>query len=137
MNKAILILIALLGMSSSIKADELHIYQDPVPVGDYVKDEAAMLTKALARTGWVYDQQGKQQFARLNYKGYQVNVELVHQPAGISLKLLDASRPDCGKKRCEADMDKVTGWLVKLRRNIAYELTLLVRDDAIRRSYAL
>ncbi len=37
-------------------------------------------------------------------------------------------------KNCQVDIDKVTRWLVRLRRAIAYDLTLTVRDDALLRT---
>ncbi|QDF74501.1 MULTISPECIES: hypothetical protein [Shewanella] len=122
-----------LSLISPLQAEGLHIYQDPIPLGSYVSDYDDMLDKAVARNHWVFERQADKRFARLNYKTYLINVELVESDKGIAVTLLDAKREGCTKS-CDVDMKKVTGWLVKLRRAIAYELTLLVRDDALRRA---
>ena len=135
MEKCIFIIALCLISVSSLQANTLHLYQDPVLLGDYVKDQDEMLTKALKRHGWVYLIEGNRRFANLSHKTYEINAELVIKDAEVTIKFIDAARPECTEKRCDLDMDKVNGWLVKLRRSIAYDLTLLVRDDAIRRSY--
>lgn len=112
MNRITFVLLLTLSSLMPINASELHIYQDPIPLADYVKDEPALFTKALARTGWTYDQVNDQQFARLSYKTYQINVELIRNDAGVALKLVDASRPDCGKKVVKLTQIKsLAGWL--------------------------
>ena len=137
MKHIIFALIVCLGLCMPASATELQYYQDPIPYGNYVKDLDSTLTKAVERNHWLYskDEAGTR-YADLDYKSYKIKVQLVIKGDSVALKLLDAQRPDCGKKRCQVDMDKVEGWIVKLRRNIAFDITKLVRDDAIRRSFA-
>ncbi|MCE9679033.1 hypothetical protein LZP69_07555 [Shewanella sp. AS1] len=132
-NRVLGMLLALIFVSP-LQVKALHIYQDPIPVGDYVADLDNMLDKAVARNHWFFERQGDKRFARLDYKGYKINVALLETPEGIAVSLIDANRDGCGKSQCEVDMNRVTGWLVKLRRTIAYDLTLAVRDDALRRT---
>ena len=132
MNKIMLGILIGLSLVSRVQTQGLHIYQDPIPLGSYVSDYDGMLDKAVARNHWVFEREGDKRFARLNYKTYLINVELVESDKGIAVTLLDAKREGC-TKNCDVDMRKVDGWLVKLRRAIAYDLTLAVRDDALRR----
>ncbi|MCG9740204.1 hypothetical protein L1D32_18810 [Shewanella insulae] len=132
MNKIMLGMLIGLSLAAPLQAEGLHIYQDPIPLGSYVTDYDDMLDKAVARHHWRFEREGDKRFARLSYKTYEINVELVKSDKGIAVTLLDARREGCTKK-CDVDMRKVTGWLVKLRRAIAYDLTLAVRDDALRR----
>ncbi len=132
MNKFILIILLALSFISPLQAKELHIYQDPIPLGNYVTDYDAMLTEALSRVHWRFERVGDKRFAWLNYKAYEIKVELVENDKGISIVLLDSKRDESCIKKCKVDMEQVTAWLVRLRRTIAYDLTLIVRDDALR-----
>ncbi len=133
MKKIMLGMIIGLSLVAPLQAQGLHLYQDPIPLGSYVTDYDDMLDKAVSRNHWRFEREGDKRFARLSYKTYEINVELVESDKGIAITLIDAKREGC-TKNCDVDMGKVSGWLVKLRRTIAYDLTLAVRDDALRRT---
>ncbi|MGS0728176.1 hypothetical protein ACVBKF_18410, partial [Shewanella sp. 0m-11] len=114
-------------------ASELQLYQDPIPYGSYVKDLDSMLTDAVKRNHWVFSKnEAGLRYANLDYKSYKIKTELVVNSNTVAVKLISAERPDCGKKSCKVDMGRVDGWLVKLRRSIAYDVTQAVRDDALK-----
>lgn len=119
-----------------VVASELQLYQDPIPYGTYIKDLDSLLADAVKRNHWVFskDESGIR-YANLDYKTYKINTELMVKDNSVAVKLISAARPDCGKKSCKVDMDKVDGWLVKLRRSIAYDVTKAVRDDALKRRF--
>ncbi|MGS0690159.1 hypothetical protein [Shewanella sp. 0m-4] len=116
-----------------VAASELQLYQDPIPYGSYVKDLDSMLTDAVKRNHWVFSKnEAGLRYANLDYKSYKIKTELVVNSNTVAVKLISAERPDCGKKSCKVDMGRVDGWLVKLRRSIAYDVTQAVRDDALK-----
>ncbi|MGS0676693.1 hypothetical protein [Shewanella sp. 125m-1] len=116
-----------------VAASELQLYQDPIPYGSYVKDLDSMLTDAVKRNHWVFRKnEAGLRYANLDYKSYKIKTELVVNSNTVAVKLISAERPDCGKKSCKVDMGRVDGWLVKLRRSIAYDVTQAVRDDALK-----
>ncbi|GIU31046.1 hypothetical protein L2719_03125 [Shewanella schlegeliana] len=119
-----------------VAASELQLYQDPIPYGNYITDLDRMLSDAAKRHHWVFSkEESGLRSANLDYKSYKVKVELVVKDNSVAVKLISAERPDCGKKSCKVDMDRVDGWLVKLRRSIAYDVTKAVRDDALKRRF--
>ncbi|MGZ9899766.1 hypothetical protein [Shewanella gaetbuli] len=135
MNKIMLCLLTVAMLfSENLVAKTLHIYQDPVPIGNYVDDLEGLLTRASAQNGWTYTHADGKRLSKIVHKTYHITVEMLVDEQGVAVSFVDASRPDCTKKSCKVDMDKVNGWLVRLRRNIAYELTLLVRDDALKKT---
>ncbi|WP_299803906.1 hypothetical protein [uncultured Shewanella sp.] len=120
----------------TVTASELHLYQDSIPYGNYVQDLDSMLTDAVKRNHWVFSKDDAGiRYANLDYKTYKIKTELVVSGDTVAVKLISAERPDCGKKSCKVDMDKVEGWLVKLRRSIAFDVTKAVRDDALKRRF--
>ena len=136
MKHIIIALAIYFGCNMPSYANELQYYQDAIPYGSYVKELDSTLSKAVERNHWLYSKdEGGIRYANLDYKTYIIKVELVIENDSVAIKLLDAQRPDCGKRSCKVDMDKVEGWIVKLRRNIAFDITKLVRDDAIRRGF--
>ncbi|GIU29240.1 hypothetical protein [Shewanella sp. MBTL60-007] len=129
------LLVSCIGVMT-VTASELKLYQDPIPYGTYITDIDSMLTDAVKRNHWVFskDESGIR-YANLDYKTYKITTELMVKDNSVAVKLISAERPDCGKKSCKVDMGKVDGWLVKLRRSIAYDITLAVRDDALKRRF--
>ncbi|GIU18401.1 MULTISPECIES: hypothetical protein [unclassified Shewanella] len=136
MNKMIAsVLVSCLGVMP-IAASELQLYQDPIPYGSYVENIDNLLTDTVKRHHWVFskDELGVR-YADLDYKTYKLRTELVINNNSVAVKLISAERPDCGKKSCKVNMSKVDGWLVNLRRSIAYGVTKAVRDDALKRRF--
>ena len=125
----------ILGLSFTITANELHPYENPVPYGDYVKNLDRFLARALARNHWVLtkDEEGNR-VAHLVYKGYDVKAKLNIQNKSVALELASAERVDC--ESCKPKQRHVDGWLIRLRRAIAYELTVEVQKDALAKSMA-
>ncbi|MGS0682666.1 hypothetical protein ACVBIL_16125 [Shewanella sp. 125m-7] len=136
MKKVIAAVIMVTSCLLPVAASELQLYQDPIPYGSYVKDLDSMLTDALKRNHWVFskDEAGLR-YANLNYKTYIIQAELLVKDNSVAVKLISAERPGCAKNSCKVNMGKVDGWLVKLRRSIAYDVTQAVRDDALKRSF--
>ncbi|ABZ77763.1 conserved hypothetical protein [Shewanella halifaxensis HAW-EB4] len=137
MKKVITVLLVATSCLMPVAASELQLYQDPIPYGSYITDLDSMLTDAVKRNHWVFSKgESGLRTANLDYKTYKIKTELVVKDNSVAVKLISAERPDCGKKSCKVDMDKVEGWLVKLRRSIAYDVTQAVRDDALKRRFA-
>ncbi|HCD13441.1 hypothetical protein [Shewanella sp.] len=107
---------------------QLQRWQNPVPTGGYVQDIPAMLQRAVTRDSWELETAADGTWlARLNnYKGYTVEVEVARQAQELQLNLL-SSRCDC-----KMDQAKIDSWLIRLRRNIALEVTKAARDESLR-----
>ena len=116
-------------------AEAIHSYQDSVPFKGYVKDIEPLLDKSIKRNQWQLskDDSGSY-FADLNNKGYQVRAKLVVKDETVAIELISAQRPNCTKRNCKVDEETVDSWLVRLRKQIALDVTKVVRDDALRKS---
>ncbi|NMH66098.1 hypothetical protein [Shewanella salipaludis] len=116
-------------------ATELHPYQDPIPLNGYVSDIDALLSRSLQRNQWTFSKdEAGHYFASITHKSYEITSQIVADKDTLQVKLLSATRVECSDKHCSVDEDKVEGWLTKLRRSIAYDLTLVVRDAALKKS---
>lgn len=115
-----------------VSASELHRYGDPIPLGNYVDDLEAMLSRAVARSNWTLSKNESGQYVTgIHYHDYVLKVALPLEDGKVRVQLVSAERPECIKRNCKVDADKVETWLTMMRRNIAYELTLMVRDHAL------
>lgn len=84
-----------------------------------------MLQRAVTRDNWELETAADGTWLN-NYKGYTVEVQITRQAQELQLSLL-SSRCDC-----KMDQAKVDSWLIRLRRNIALEVTKAARDESLR-----
>ena len=90
--------------------------------------------KSVKRNGWTLAKIDDNKYiASILHKSYDIKVELLVEDKSVRLVLQSATRPDC-TRRCKVDMDKVEGWLIRLRKSLALDITYLVRDDALAKS---
>ncbi len=114
---------------------ELKFYENPVPFNPYVEDIDTLLEQAVSRNHWKFRLDEGKRLARLDYKTYQIDVELLVSSEGVTITPLSVSRTEC-KNRCKVDQDKVDGWLLSMRKLIALGVTKAVREDALRQIYS-
>lgn len=123
---------ALLSLAAGPLFAQTLTYTDPLPFGDQLTNKDQLVQKGISRNGWTYEKVSDQLYlATINHKGYRIKAELAVVGDEAKLKLVDAS---CD---CKFKQENVDGWMVKLRRAIAYEITLNVRDDAMRKKLAM
>ncbi|MCE9686883.1 hypothetical protein LZP73_11835 [Shewanella sp. AS16] len=116
-------------------ATELHLYQDPIPLNGYVSDIDALLSRSLQRNQWTFSKdEAGHYFANITHKGYEIKSQIVADKDTLQVKLLSATRVECNDRDCSVKEEEVEGWLTKLRRSIAYDLTMVVRDAALKKS---
>ncbi len=124
---------ALLLISTS-KVSAIEHYKDAIYFGNYLTDLEATFEKSVKRNGWSLSKNASGEFfASIAYKSYDIKAQLVLQNNTVKVVLLSATRPEC-KRRCDVDTDKIEGWLVRLRKSLAYDITYAVRDDALKKS---
>ena len=130
-------LIKIFFIFSSFYVADLHAidhYKDSIFFGNYIKNMQQTFEKSVKRNGWALTKIDDNKYmASIFHKSYDIKVELLIKDKSVRLVLQSATRPDC-TRRCKVDMDKVEGWLVRLRKSLALDITYLVRDDALAKS---
>ena len=123
------VLLAFLFASSAV-AGEIRPYTDPLPLGEYVDDVDALLTRAYNYDGWRPKERIDENtyVAFISYKGYDITVRISHDNNALTLSLDSVYLTDCGQNCRNMGDSQVIQWLVNLRRTIAYEVTLAARD---------
>ncbi len=116
-------------MAGSVAAEPVHPYADPLPLGDYVDDVGAMLAGAFERTPWTLVKENDALYlGKISNKGFDVQVRISILDNVLTFTLDSVTETGCSGECKDLGEKRVLNWLVSLRRNIAYELTLLVRD---------
>lgn len=123
-----LLVLALVSFSSA--AYEVAAYKKPIPFYNYVTDIEPLLNTAVTKYHWALskDKQGKF-FANLSYKDYAIKIALVTEQQQVRIELLSTARPGC-TSWCSIDKEDVEGWLLRLRKSIALEVTFAARKAA-------
>jgi len=128
----VLFLIIAISLSISAQAYEDRAYKRPVNTYHYVKNVESLLTSAVSRDNWTLVKQENGSFgAKISHKSYLINVSFIEGDGTIALHLDSVNRVDCGKS-CKVDQEQVDYWLLRLRRSIAVELTLIVKKAAMK-----
>ena len=113
-----------------VTAKPIHPYAEPIALGDQTIDLSAMLTAAFESTPWTLVKENDALYlGKLSSKGTDVQVRISVVDNVLTLTLDSVTETGCGDN-CE-DLGEKTAlrWIVGLRRNITYELTLRVRDS--------
>lgn len=113
-----------------VTAEPIHPYAEPIALGDQAVDVSAMLTAAFQPTPWTLVKENDALYlGELSYKEIDVQVRISVVDNVLTLTLDSVTETGCGDN-CE-DLGEKTAlrWIVGLRRNITYELTLRVRDS--------
>ena len=123
----IILLASLTGLAN---ANEIHEYADPLPMANYVDDVDAMLEQALNRAKWqrVEDSDSGVIRAFISYRDLDMTVQIVVENQSMRLILESVRATDCVKNCPDLGAEPAIQMLLRLRRTIAYEVTLLVRD---------
>lgn len=122
-------LLAMLLMAGPVTAEPVHPYADPIPLGDYVDDVGAMLAGAFQRTPWTLVKENDALYlGKISNKGFDVQVRISIHDNVLTFTLDSVTETGCSGECKDLGEKRVLKWLVSLRRNIAYQLTLLVRD---------
>lgn len=123
-------------ISFSSYAYEENAFSKPVPYYNYVDSIESLLDVAVKRNGWKLSQNDEGYFyAEISHKNYMIKVALLTDNNSLTIDLLSAEKISCSRS-CKVDMGAVQGWLLRLRKSISYEITLAVRDRALRDSFS-
>ena len=108
---------------------EIDVYRNPIPFQHYVDNLDFLLQNATGSYGWrLSKEESGRYFATILHRGYDMKTELVVRDNSVRVELVSASRADCDS--CKVEEEEIVGWLIKLRRSIAYDVTLAVRENA-------
>jgi hypothetical protein len=122
-------LILLLGISP-VAAEPVEPYSDPLPIGDYVEDVHGLLERAFGYSQWRLTPWATEDTFTgfLSHKGFDITVRIDVRDQAVWVSLESVHETGCSSDCRDLGEEKVLGWLVSLRRVIAYELTLLIRQ---------
>jgi hypothetical protein len=113
-----------------VTAKPVHPYTDPIALGDHAIDMGAALEAALDETPWTVAKESDELYlGNLSYKGFDVQVRISVVNNVLAVTLDSVTETGCGDNCKDLGEKKVLNWLASMRRNIAYELTLRVRDS--------
>lgn len=133
MNNKYLIVVAIC-LSFQVFSYELDAYKKPIPFYDYVTNLEKLLLKSVQRNRWTLVKDENNNFhANILHKTYDIKTALVIENKTVSIKLLSVTRVGC-KGRCKVKDDKVQGWLLRLRKSLAYDITLAVKKETLKKS---
>ena len=123
-------LLAVFLVAIPVTAKPIHPYAEPIALGDQGVDISAMLVAAFERTPWTLAKENDALYlGKLSSKGVDVQVRISVVDNVLTLTLDSVTEAGCGSD-CEDLGEKAAlRWLVSLRRDIAHELTLRVRDS--------
>jgi hypothetical protein len=123
------VLVAFL-ISGPAAAEPVNPYADPIPLGDHVDDVGAMLAAAFEGTPWTLVRENDALYlGKLSNKGVDVQVRISILDNVLTFTLDSVTETGCSGECKDLGEKRVLNWLISLRRKIAYELTLLVRDS--------
>ena len=113
-----------------VTAKPIHPYAEPIALGDQTVDLSAMLTAAFEPTPWTLAKENDALYlGKLSSKGIDVQVRISVVDNVLTLTLDSVTKTGCGGNCKDLGEKKAERWVVGLRRNITYELTLRVRDS--------
>ena len=113
-----------------VTAKPIHPYAEPIALGDQTFDLSAMLTAAFEPTPWKLAKENDTLYlGKLSSKGVDVQVRISVVDKVLTLALDSVTETGCGSNCKDLGEKKAERWVVSLRRNITYELTLRVRDS--------
>ncbi|ROS02060.1 hypothetical protein EDC56_2510 [Sinobacterium caligoides] len=114
--------------SLQVFAYEQNAYAKPIQYAGFVDDVSSLVTR-VTKNGWQISEQKSGLYSvTLNYKGYAINTAITDAGSSLTIQLISADRLDC--KKCTVDDEKVQGWLLRMRKLIAREVTEQARDAA-------
>lgn len=123
-------LLVVLLVAVPVTAKPIHPYAEPIALGDKVVDVSVMLAAAFQRTPWTLVKENDALYSGvLSYRGFDVQVRISVVDNVLTLALDSITETGCGSNCKNVDEKRALNWLVSLRRNITYELTLRVRDS--------
>lgn len=127
---AMLLALVLLFSVGQASAEPIAPYSDPLPIGDYVDDVHGLLERGFSHGPWRLTPQTIENTYTgfLSYKGFDITIGIDARDQAISLSLESVYETGCTGSCRDLGEERVVGWLVSLRRAIAYELTLSVRQ---------
>ncbi len=113
-----------------VTAKPIHPYAEPIAMGGHVFDAGAMLTAAFELTPWTLAKENDALYlGKLSNKGLDVQVRISVVDNVLTLTLDSVTESGCGSNCKDLGEKRALRWLVNLRRQITYELTLRVRDS--------
>ena len=113
-----------------VTAKPVHPYAEPISLGDRTVDVGAMLAAAFKTTQWTLVEESDAIYlGKLSYKGTDVRVRISVVDNVLTLTLDSVTATGCGDNCKDLGEKAALRWIVSLRRSIAYELTLRVRDS--------
>ena len=122
-------LLALFLVAAPATAEPLS-YSEPINLGDHAIDIGEMLETAFVRTQWTLTKENDSHYlGNLSYNGIDVQVRISKVDNVLTLTLDSVTETGCGIDCKDLGERAALGWIVSLRRNITYELTLRVRDS--------
>ena len=118
--------------SAAQEGAEFTFYDDPFVLGSYIDDPSTLIKKGMKQYEWqsVEEVPGVVR-AKLDYKGYELRVDIHYSATKIWFEPISAINNDCAKKPCEVVQRHVDRWRLGLRRGIAKAIT----DEAIKDAY--
>ena len=129
-KKTVWLVVALLLAAGSTAAYESESYADPLPLGDYVEDVQGLIERSFRRHGWQLQPQSVDTtyIGFISHKGFDITIAIHAQDQALSLTLQSVHETGCSGDCPDLGEERVIGWLVNLRRTIAYELTLMIQQ---------
>ena len=113
-----------------VTAEPLHPYADPIGLGDQADDVSAILAAAFEPTPWMLAKENDALYlGKLSYKEVDVQVQISVVDNVLTMTLDSVTETGCGGDCKDLGEKPALRWLVSLRRDIAHELTLRVRDS--------
>ncbi len=123
-------LLVVLLVAIPVTAKPIHPYAEPIALGDQAVDLSAMLAAAFEPTPWTLAKENDALYlGKLSSKGVDVQVRISIVDNVLTLTLDSVTETGCGGNCKDLGEKKAERWVVGLRRNITYELTLRVRDS--------
>lgn len=132
----ILPVISLLALVGAARGAEVHPYNDPLPLFDYVDDIEPILQRSFALHGWKYEPQGDGETYKgsQSLKGFEIFLILTVRDKQLILDVEKAYMTDCASNCADLRREEhVERWAGNLRRTIAIEVTNLVREALTKR----
>ena len=128
LHVATLLVVLLVG--GPVNAEPVHPYADPIALGDYVDDVGALLVRAFERTSWTLVKENDALYlGKISYKGFDIQVRIAILDNVLTFTLDSVTETGCSGECNDLGEKRVLNWLITLRRNITYEMTLQVRDN--------
>ncbi len=123
-------LVVMFLVASSVTAEPIHSYAEPIALGEQTIDLGATLEAAFKTTPWTLAKENDATYlGNLSYKGFDVQIRIAIVDNVLTMTLDSVTETGCGGNCEDLGAKPVLRWLVSLRRSITYKLTLQVRDS--------